>query len=123
MRKWLPFCCLDRVPAQRLLSSPALRAQSIENFRWLDLHQPSDVQTIVARALMNEPYTALREIGYIGLPPKETTTAPSQGRRRSGIRREQRRLNTPSYQCRAMHICWSSLRSARILPRFRTMTS
>lgn len=46
-------------------------AQSIENFRWLDLRQPSDVQTIVARALMNEPYTALREIGYIGLPPKE----------------------------------------------------
>jgi hypothetical protein len=34
------------------------------------------VQTIVARALMNEPYTALREIGYIGLPPKETTTPP-----------------------------------------------
>jgi hypothetical protein len=51
-----------------------MRAQSIENFRWLDLRQPSDVQTIVARALMNEPYTALREIGYIGLPPKETTT-------------------------------------------------
>jgi hypothetical protein len=54
------------------IASPALRAQSIENFRWLDLRQPSDVQTIVARALMNEPYTALREIGYIGLPPKET---------------------------------------------------
>jgi hypothetical protein len=56
-----------------------LRAQSIENFRWLDLHQPSDVQTIVARALMNEPYTALREIGYIGLPPKEITTPPARG--------------------------------------------
>jgi hypothetical protein len=52
-----------------------MRAQSIENFRWLDLKQPSDVQTIVARALMNEPYTALREIGYIGLPPKEPATA------------------------------------------------
>ena len=58
------------------LFSPVLRAQSIENFRWLDLRQPSDVQTIVARALMNEPYTALREIGYIGLPPKETTPLP-----------------------------------------------
>jgi hypothetical protein len=57
------------------VSTPALRAQSIENFRWLDLHQPSDVQTIVARALMNEPYTALREIGYIGLPPNETTAS------------------------------------------------
>jgi hypothetical protein len=61
------------------IASPALRAQSIENFRWLDLHQPSpqqqsDVETIVARALMNEPYTALREIGYIGLPPKEPAT-------------------------------------------------
>jgi hypothetical protein len=56
-----------------------LHAQSIENFRWLDLRQSgpqtSDVQTIVARALMNEPYTALREIGYIGLPPKETPSA------------------------------------------------
>ena len=49
----------------------AMRAQSIENFRWLDLRQPGDVQTIVARALMNEPYTALREVGYIGVPPKE----------------------------------------------------
>jgi hypothetical protein len=57
------------------VSAPMLRAQSIENFRWLDLHQPSDVQTIVTRALMNEPYTALREIGYIGLPPKETTAS------------------------------------------------
>ncbi|HEX4581788.1 MAG TPA: hypothetical protein VH139_06990 [Acidobacteriaceae bacterium] len=61
------------------IASPALRAQSIENFRWLDLRQSSpqqqsDVETIVARALMNEPYTALREIGYIGLPPKETAT-------------------------------------------------
>jgi hypothetical protein len=60
------------------LAAPALRAQSIENFRWLDLRQPSDVQTIVTRALMNEPYTALREIGYIGLPPKETTP-PTHG--------------------------------------------
>ncbi len=53
------------------LSSSTARAQSIENFRWLDLRQASDVQTIVTRALMNEPYTMLREIGYIGLPPKE----------------------------------------------------
>jgi hypothetical protein len=56
------------------LSSAVLRAQSIENFRWLDLRQPSDVQTIVARALMNEPHTMLREIGYIGVPPKEPAT-------------------------------------------------
>ena len=56
------------------LSSSNARAQSIENFRWLDLRQASDVQTIVARALMNEPYTMLREIGYIGLPPKEPAT-------------------------------------------------
>ncbi|HEX6494853.1 MAG TPA: hypothetical protein VF018_05185, partial [Acidobacteriaceae bacterium] len=61
-----------------LVASPPLRAQSIENFRWLDLRQPSDVQTIVARALMNEPYTALREIGYIGLPPKEPATSPAR---------------------------------------------
>lgn len=58
----------------------AARAQSIENFRWLDLHQSSDVETIVARALMNEPYTALREVGYIGVPPKEpspSSTSPN----------------------------------------------
>jgi hypothetical protein len=78
MRKWLSFS-LWIVFLSASLMSPALRAQSIENFRWLDLHQPSDVQTIVARALMNEPYTALREIGYIGLPPKETPTAPNRG--------------------------------------------
>ena len=70
------------------LSSSSARAQSIENFRWLDLRQPSDVQTIVARALMNEPYTMLREIGYIGLPPKETRDT-GQARQRS--RDEQRR--------------------------------
>jgi hypothetical protein len=60
------------------LSSSMLRAQSIENFRWLDLRQPSDVQTIVARALINEPYTALREVGYIGVPPKEPATPPAK---------------------------------------------
>jgi hypothetical protein len=73
MRKWLPpafWIALVLV----FLSSSSARAQSIENFRWLDLRQPSDVQTIVARALMNEPYTMLREIGYIGLPPKEPAT-------------------------------------------------
>ncbi|HEY3988211.1 MAG TPA: hypothetical protein VGM02_02865 [Acidobacteriaceae bacterium] len=61
------------------LAPGELRAQSIENFRWLDLRQPSDVQTIVARALMNEPYTALREIGYIGPPPKEPATPAAKG--------------------------------------------
>jgi hypothetical protein len=72
MRRWLS-------PAASIMfllvlpSSAELRAQSIENFRWLDLRQASDVQTIVVRALMNEPYTALREIGYIGVPPKEST--------------------------------------------------
>ncbi len=73
MRKWLPpavWIALLLV----FLSSSRARAQSIENFRWLDLRQASDVQTIVARALMNEPYTMLREIGYIGLPPKEPAT-------------------------------------------------
>jgi hypothetical protein len=73
-KRQLPFAVW--ILAVASLFSPALRAQSIENFRWLDLRQPSDVQTIVARALMNEPYTDLREIGYIGLPPKETTMPP-----------------------------------------------
>jgi hypothetical protein len=78
MRRWFRLSVWI-VFLSAFLASPALRAQSIENFRWLDLHQPSDVQTIVARALMNEPYTALREIGYIGLPPRETTAASAAG--------------------------------------------
>jgi hypothetical protein len=80
MRQWpFRFAIGIVVALAAFVSMPPLRAQSIENFRWLDLHQPSDVQTIVARALMNEPYTALREIGYIGLPLKETTTPPARG--------------------------------------------
>jgi hypothetical protein len=75
MRQWQLPLAVWVVAFAAFVSTPALRAQSIENFRWLDLHQPSDVQTIVARALMNEPYTALREIGYIGLPPNETTAS------------------------------------------------
>jgi len=75
MRKWFPSAVAIAI-LLILLLSPILHAQSIENFRWLDLRQPgpqqrSDVQTIVERALMNEPYTALREIGYIGMPPRE----------------------------------------------------
>jgi hypothetical protein len=61
-----------------------LRGQSIESFRWLDLRQPSDVQTIVVRALLNEPYTALREIGYVGSPPRDTVT-PAKGATSPGI--------------------------------------
>jgi hypothetical protein len=80
MKQWqLRFVVWIVVAFAASVSTTALRAQSIENFRWLDLHQPSDVQTIVARALMNEPYTALREIGYIGLPPKEPATTPVRG--------------------------------------------
>ena len=60
------------------------RAQSIEDFRWLDLRQPSDVQTIVVRALMNERYTALREIGYVGLPPKEEIAAGAAAKSATG---------------------------------------
>ena len=73
MRKWPPPAAWIALLLV-FLSSWSARAQSIENFRWLDLRQTSDVQTIVARALMNEPYTMLREIGYIGLPPKEPAT-------------------------------------------------
>ena len=72
-KRQLPFAVW--IVAFAVLVSTPLRAQSLENFRWLDLRQPSDVQTIVVRALMNEPYTALREIGYIGSPPRETPPA------------------------------------------------
>ena len=75
MRKCPPPLIVWMVFLSVFIASPALCAQSIENFRWLDLRQPSDVETIVARALMNEPYTALREIGYIGLAAKETAPA------------------------------------------------
>jgi hypothetical protein len=53
----------------------AVQAQSIENFNWLDLRQPGEVQTIVARALIKEPYTELREIGFIGNPTREEAAA------------------------------------------------
>jgi hypothetical protein len=55
---------------------PNLPAQTIENFNWLDMRQPAagniaDVEAIVSRALVKEPYTALCEIGFIGIPTKE----------------------------------------------------
>ncbi len=56
-------------------SGAALRGQTIENFNWLDLRQSGDVPTIVARALIKEPYTQLREIGFIGNPTREETAA------------------------------------------------
>ncbi|HEX6773790.1 MAG TPA: hypothetical protein VF126_17275 [Acidobacteriaceae bacterium] len=74
MRRWQLLLALFLVS---LFPAP-MRAQSLENFRWLDLRQSTDVQTIVTRALMNEPYTALREIGYIGVPPKEPATPPAK---------------------------------------------
>lgn len=62
------------------LSAGRLDAQSIENFRWLDLRQGGDTETIVTRALINEPYTSLREVGFIGVPPRdEPTPAPHPG--------------------------------------------
>ena len=74
MRRWQLRYALWLLVFTAVLPAAA-RAQSIENFRWLDLHQSSDVETIVARALMNEPYTALREVGYIGVPPKEPSAS------------------------------------------------
>jgi hypothetical protein len=79
MRQWQLRFAVWIVAFAAFISTSALRAQSIENFRWLDLHQPSDVQTIVARALMNEPYTSLREVGYIGLPQREPAAPPAKG--------------------------------------------
>ena len=58
-----------------ILGSVPMYGQTIENFRWVDLRQPSDAQTIVARALTNEPYTSLRDVGYIGVPTREEATA------------------------------------------------
>jgi hypothetical protein len=75
MRLWqLRWATLLFVIALITLSAP-LHAQTLENFRWLDLRQPSEVQTIVVRALLNEPFTSLREIGYTGLPPRDEPAA------------------------------------------------
>src|ERR1700748_2783945 len=94
MRRWLsPAASIMFL--LMLLSSAKLRAQSIENFRWLDLRQASDVQTIVVRALMNEPYTALREIGYIGVPPKEGTPPAQAAPTASGASRNAAKLPVP----------------------------
>ncbi len=70
-RRVLEFFAL----AVLFLCARGVNAQSIENFRWLDLHQGGDTETIVTRALVSEPYTSLREIGYIGLPPREEPMA------------------------------------------------
>jgi hypothetical protein len=72
----LRWATLLFVVALIILSAP-LHAQTLENFRWLDLRQPSEVQTIVVRALLNEPFTALREIGYIGVPSRDEPAAKS----------------------------------------------
>jgi hypothetical protein len=75
MKFWqLRWATLLFVVALIILSAP-LHAQTLENFRWLDLRQPGDVQTIVVRALLNEPFTALREIGYIGVPSRDEPAA------------------------------------------------
>lgn len=77
MKFWqLRWATLLSVVALIILSAP-LHAQTLENFRWLDLRQPSDVQTIVVRALLNEPFTALREIGYIGVSSRDEPAAKS----------------------------------------------
>jgi hypothetical protein len=81
MRLWqlrwatLLFVIALITPSASLLLSVPLQAQTLENFRWLDLRQPSDVQTIATRALLNEPFTSLREIGYIGLSPRDDPAA------------------------------------------------
>jgi hypothetical protein len=73
--RWATFV----FPIALIILSAPLHAQTLENFRWLDLRQPSDIETIVTRALLNEPYTSLREIGYIGLPSRDEPAAkPSQ---------------------------------------------
>ena len=78
MKRWGRVACWLAV----LAGCAAAHAQTIDNFNWLDLRQPSDVQTIVARSLIKEPYTELREIGFIGSasgsPTKETGAAAAQ---------------------------------------------
>jgi hypothetical protein len=105
MRKW-QFPCARWIMALSIVFPSASHAQSIENFRWLDLRQPSpqsssqtsDVQIIVARALLNEPYTALREIGYIGLPPKEATALPARSGNGTASAATNAALNVPKLQ-------------------------
>lgn len=75
MRGWQLRWALFLFAIALMIPSAALSAQTLENFRWLDLRQPSDVQTIAVRALLNEPFTSLREIGYIGLPLHDEPTA------------------------------------------------
>lgn len=63
------------------------QAQALEGFNWVDLHGNADTVALVHKALGKEAYTALREIGYVGVVPKEdagatlppaTAGAPSQ---------------------------------------------
>lgn len=75
MRLWQLRWAIRLFVIALMIPSAPLHAQTLENFRWLDLRQQSDVQTIVTRALLNEPFTSLREIGYIGLSTRDEPAA------------------------------------------------
>jgi hypothetical protein len=57
------------------------RAQTLEGFNWVDLRTNPDTVALVNKALGKQTYTAVREIGFVGVMPKEdpptNTVAPS----------------------------------------------
>ncbi len=49
----------------------AAHAQALDGFQWVDLRTSEQVTEIVAKAISGTDYTALREIGYVGVPAAE----------------------------------------------------
>ncbi len=58
-----------------ILSAVAARAQALDGFNWVDLRTDQSTVSLVTKALAKEKYTALREIGFVGVPPQETQAA------------------------------------------------
>ncbi len=60
------------VAALLFATSRAAHAQALEGFQWADLRTNTDVIETVKKSLRGASYTALREIGYVGVPAAES---------------------------------------------------
>ncbi len=60
-----------------LLLVPAghAHAQALDGFNWVDLRADRETVALVDRALQGQTYTALREIGFVGLAPKDDASS------------------------------------------------
>lgn len=59
------------IAATLLAAAQAAHAQALDGFQWVDLRTSDNVTEVVTKALRGTNYTALREIGYVGVPVAE----------------------------------------------------